>query len=244
MKALEIKRQSDPRIRREVVGQMLDYAANCAKFWTIEMLQASLIKTSIERGQLLDEVLEQLIGTETTSSEFWQRVHRNLQTGTIRLLFVADVIPMELRRVVEFLNNQMARAEVLAIELRQFARGNLRTIVPTVYGQTQEAASQKRAVSGRSWDEQSLFEDLANRSTDAEVGAARAIYDWMRKDGRRAVVFGTGSGSGSVYPVFKPQGARINPVYCRLRSPTSSSEPCKISQCLARIVSAASCWSV
>jgi hypothetical protein len=29
---VEIKRQSDSRIRREVVGQMLDYAANCASY--------------------------------------------------------------------------------------------------------------------------------------------------------------------------------------------------------------------
>ena len=58
------------------------------------------------------------------------------------MLFVADFIPLELRRVVEFLNEQMDPAEVLAVELRQFAgmedEKELRTIVPTVYGQTQK----------------------------------------------------------------------------------------------------------
>jgi hypothetical protein len=36
---VEVKRQTDTRIRREVVGQMLDYAANCV-YWRVEGLQA------------------------------------------------------------------------------------------------------------------------------------------------------------------------------------------------------------
>ena len=37
----------------------------------------------------------------------WQRVETNLRAARIRLLFVADGIPDELTRVVEFLNEQM-----------------------------------------------------------------------------------------------------------------------------------------
>ena len=33
---VEVKRSSDTRIRREVVGQMLDYAANSTLYWTSE----------------------------------------------------------------------------------------------------------------------------------------------------------------------------------------------------------------
>src|SRR5271167_2271925 len=42
---VEIKRQTDSRVRREVVGQMLDYAANCRTYWSIEMLRAGFDKT-------------------------------------------------------------------------------------------------------------------------------------------------------------------------------------------------------
>jgi hypothetical protein len=35
----------------------------------------------------------------------------------------------------------------------------------------------------------------------------------MRKDGKRDVIFGTGKENGSVYPVFKPNGVSINPIY-------------------------------
>jgi hypothetical protein len=38
---VEVKRSSDTRIRREVVGQMLDYAANAVVYWPVERLRAT-----------------------------------------------------------------------------------------------------------------------------------------------------------------------------------------------------------
>jgi hypothetical protein len=37
---VEVKRQSDTRLRREVVGQMLDYAANAVVYWPIDQLRS------------------------------------------------------------------------------------------------------------------------------------------------------------------------------------------------------------
>src|SRR5262245_2968210 len=37
---IEVKRASDTRVRREVVAQMLDYAANGSLFWVPEQLRA------------------------------------------------------------------------------------------------------------------------------------------------------------------------------------------------------------
>jgi hypothetical protein len=37
---VEVKRQSDTRIRREVVGQMLDYAANGVAYWPVEEIKS------------------------------------------------------------------------------------------------------------------------------------------------------------------------------------------------------------
>jgi hypothetical protein len=39
---VEVKRSSDTRIRREVVGQMLDYAANAVVYWPVETIRAEL----------------------------------------------------------------------------------------------------------------------------------------------------------------------------------------------------------
>jgi hypothetical protein len=209
---VEIKRQSDSRIRREVVGQMLDYAANCLTYWSVETLKSGLKRTCDENGQPVEAALSELIGIDTSVEEFWQLVKTNLQAKRIRMLFVADVIPLELRRIVEFLNEQMDPAEVLAIELRQFESKDLKVMVPTVYGQTQEAATKRGGV-GRRWDDLSLFDKLKGAVGAKELQIAKEIYEWMRKDGKRDVIFGTGKENGSVYPVFKPNGVSINPIY-------------------------------
>jgi hypothetical protein len=209
---VEIKRQSDSRIRREVVGQMLDYAANCVTYWSVETLQSGLEATCREAGRSSDAALRELLGSDEGINEFWQRVKTNLQAKKLRLLFVADVIPMELRRIVEFLNEQMDPTEVLAVELRQFTSGELRTIVPTVYGQTQATAA-KRTGSVQRWDEASVFEKLSQTVGEKELELARKIYRWMGKEGKRSLVFGAGKENGSVYPVFRPSGTPINPVY-------------------------------
>jgi hypothetical protein len=180
---VEIKRQSDSRIRREVVGQMLDYAANFLSCWSVETLQNGLENTCNGAGKTIDAVLGELVGPSGNVEEFWQQVKTNLQAKKIRLLFVADIIPLELRRIVEFLNEKMDPAEVLAVELRQFEGNGLKTIVPTVYGQTQETA-RRRSANGKRWDEGSLFDKLAETAGPKGVEIARQIYEWMQKEGR------------------------------------------------------------
>jgi hypothetical protein len=209
---VEIKRQSDSRIRREVVGQMLDYAANCATYWSIDMLQSGFEKTCEFAQQSSEAVLTELIGPDKLEG-FWERVKTNLQAGRIRLLFVADIIPLELRRIVEFLNEQMDPAEVLAIELRQFTgEGGLKTIVPMVFGQTQEAAKKRNVATGQRWDQRRLFERLKQTVGPKEFEIAEKIFDWMGKGGR-TLIFGTGREHGSVYPLLRPGGVKINPIY-------------------------------
>ena len=208
---VEIKRQSDSRIRREVVGQMLDYAANCMTYWTSESLQENFENTCREAGKSPEAVLNEHLKGESPE-HFWLSVQTNLKSGNLRLLFVADWMPQELLRIVEYLNVQMNPTEVLAVELRQFVKDGLRTIVPTVHGHSRIAAA-KRAGDVRRWDESSLFEKLKQNVSPSEVDLATEIYKWIEAEGRRPIRFGTGKTNGSVYPVFKPNGVTINPFY-------------------------------
>ena len=140
---VEVKRSSDHRIRREVVGQLLDYAANAVVYWPLEKIRADFEAASATQGEDAALLVESLIAPNGEShpdiEAFWEQVKTNLQAGKVRLVFVADIIPPELRRIVEFLNEQMNPAEVLAVELRQYVGQGLRTLVPQVVGQTAEA---------------------------------------------------------------------------------------------------------
>ena len=117
---VEVKRSSDTRIRREVVGQMLDYAANAVVYWPIEKIRTMFESRCEAAGKNHEQELTDFLAGDGDSENFWSQVKTNFEAGRIRLLFVADEIPAELRRIVEFLNDQMKSAEVLAVEIKQF----------------------------------------------------------------------------------------------------------------------------
>ncbi|GJE19553.1 hypothetical protein [Methylobacterium marchantiae] len=209
---VEVKRQTDSRLRREVVGQMLDYAANFQSFWSAERIASAFEAACSQAGTEGDAVLAEFLGPEVTSEWFWTAVDTNIRAGKLRLMFVADHVPSELRRIVEFLNEQMSPAEVLALELRQFAGQGLRTIVPVVFGQTREAVGRKQAVRGSRWTEERLMAAFEDKFPPEVCSVAAAVMDWMKGTGL-PIVFGTGRENGSAYPLLKPQGVAINPAY-------------------------------
>ncbi len=122
---VEVKRSSDTRIRREVVGQMLEYAANAVVYWPVEEIQAKFGATCQTKGLNPEEELDVFLGPSGDYEAFWQKTKVNLQAGRIRMLFVADEMPKELKRIVEFLNEQMEPAEVLAVCQWQFKNPQL-----------------------------------------------------------------------------------------------------------------------
>jgi hypothetical protein len=127
-------------------------------------------------------------------------VDTNLRAGRVRLVFVADAIPPELRRIVEFLNVQMNPAEVLAIEVRQFVGPGFKTLVPTVFGRTARAAAKGTTISvgnGR-WDRESFMAELRTKKGQDVVAIAEKVLDWAQID-RRYVSWGAGTRLGSFY---------------------------------------------
>jgi hypothetical protein len=207
---VEVKRQSDSRLRREVVGQMLDYAANGVVYWPIEEIRAQFEQACAQTNKDPEEAIRDLVGPDRDTADFWQQVKTNLQAGRVRMLFVADVIPAELRRVVEFLNQQMDPAQVLALELRQFEGQGLRTLVPRVYGQTEEAQAKKSSgvSTRRVWDKETFLAEL-DRKCDAQARSiAGKIAQWM-EDRADSVRYGTGA-TGSMSAAFGEGDGRIN----------------------------------
>ena len=200
---VEVKRSTDTRIRREVIGQMLDYAANAVAYLPVEEIKAKFESRCKDDGVVPEAELAEFLGEGQDASTFWQSVKTNLQAGRVRLLFIADEIPPELRRVVEFLNSQMDPAEVLAIEVKQFVGENLKTLVPRVLGQTEKALGRKIVDRGeqRKWNEASFFLDLSQRRGEQEAAVARRLLEWANKHGLR-VWWGHGNKDGSFFPMY------------------------------------------
>lgn len=154
---VEVKRATDTRARREVVAQMLDYAANSIRRWSLDELSQWFLETCAKVGVSPTDRLSELLQVDNPDFEaYWRGVEANLRGGRIRMVFVADKILPELQGIVEFLNEQMNPATIAAIELRPFSNGRERILVPRLIGTTRLAVEKKsvpRALQAQSVEE-------------------------------------------------------------------------------------------
>lgn len=203
---IEVKRSSDTRIRREVVGQMLDYAANAVANWPPGKIQSLFedlcLKNDEDPAQILADYLNQDLNNITARETYWDRVSTNLRAGRIRLVFVADEIPLSLQTIIEFLNNQLDPAEVLGLEIKQYIGNNVKTLVPNVIGVTAKSSGKKQSVK---WDYDSFINKLRENKGEQISQLATTIIDWS-KENLPADWWGEGSRNGSYIPGIDHKG--------------------------------------
>ena len=157
---VEVKRGESRRIRRSVVGQMLDYAATAANVWSGDGMRQAFEEDARKRHSDPFDELNNLLrpdgetDADDLADEFWERAATNLTANRLRLLFVADEIPAELERVVKFLNEQTREnLEVLAVEVKQYPGQFGDALVSRVIGQVDDPDSSNPRIPNPSRDE-------------------------------------------------------------------------------------------
>lgn len=88
---VEVKRSSDTRLRREVIGQMLDYAANVVAYWPGSQLRQLFEERPRPEGVMPDDEVLSLLGVLAPGDadaahavdEYWQRATSNLAARQI-----------------------------------------------------------------------------------------------------------------------------------------------------------------
>ncbi|MEX2374053.1 MAG: hypothetical protein WD942_00490 [Dehalococcoidia bacterium] len=181
---VETKQASSREIRRSIVGQMFDYAANAVVYWPADRMRTAFLEAF--RGDDPDAFLREKTGRDP--EDFWAEAHRNLSEGKLRLVFVADRIPANLRRIIEFLNERMESVEVLGVELRQYLNVDGvpgQTIVPTVIGRTATAERVKaKSPSLGTQTLENFFALLEENVSDPEaIVAMEQVYEWTKSLG-------------------------------------------------------------
>lgn len=176
---VEVKRGENTEIRRKIVGQMLDYVAHATLHWDAETLRSRYNTTWEDGDRPPEEQLTEFLHDDDLET-FWETVETNLRSKRVRLLFVADEIPSELKRVVEFLNEAMGDVEVFAVEVNQYVSAGEQAYVPRLYGQTEEARAASSSSTSRTGaeyveTEAELYNDLDWKLENEEI--SQAVYD-------------------------------------------------------------------
>jgi hypothetical protein len=197
---VEVKRSTNTQIRREVVGQMLDYAANVAAYWGPGKIRQLFEERCQQDGVDADAALAAFLQSDASSEvspigssldaadKYWERAADSLAARRLRLVFVADLIPPELERIIEFLNESMARTEVLGVEVRQFVGAGRQTLVPRVIGQTVAAKDAKQPGSGasrvvRTWTVDEFLEAASVDGGPSARAFVEEVLSWAQAKG-------------------------------------------------------------
>lgn len=175
---VECKLQSNPDIRRRVVGQVLAYASGLWRL-SYEAFDAAF---SAVHGAALAEGFEAL--GEWNEEQFRSTLSANLEEGNFSLVLAVDSITDELKQIVSYLNTHSdAGLQVLAVELDYAAGHGVEILMPQTYGE--ETASHAGQPEGGHWSERELMEAIQNSSTPAEFNAAKRLYEFGRSNNAR-----------------------------------------------------------
>ncbi len=155
----ECKLGTNPQARREVVGQLVSYAASLSRTSYDDFAQ----RASTKLRKSLPEALAAEAQGEFDPDAFHPTLASNLAAGRFRLVIVVDEISDELRDAVLYLNDQ-TETEFFALELGYLSDGDLEILVPVVYGQ--EAVERK-----------SRLRRSSVQGADTVIVAARDAYD-------------------------------------------------------------------
>jgi len=178
---VETKLFQNPESRREVIGQIIEYAANAMEFWSGGSARQKA--TEFWRNQKLprelDEVLQKEFGEDLDIEDFWKKVEENLKNGKMRLIVATDELRPEVRRMIEYLNNEMQNTEVLGLELKFYGeQKETMVLVPVLAGQSQSAIDKKGSGGKDKWTVDKLKEAYGELA-DNELGhKLQKILKW------------------------------------------------------------------
>jgi hypothetical protein len=202
---VECKRYKDTRSRREVVGQMMEYAANAQYYWDKDAIKDIAEKTAGGGDGILEELLTSLQEESFDSvDDFFENVENNLKEGQIRLVFFLEEAPNELKSIIEFLNNQMERSEVLIVEARQYATDGLKVVVPSLFGYSEQARRIKKTVTVSptvrvKWTREKFINTIGEANIPLRLSRTKDLFEFA--DSHLDLIrldYGTGQISGSV----------------------------------------------
>lgn len=158
---VECKLRQNDESYRKVVGQMLEYVSSAQHYWT----PGKLIK------YLTQDRLEALAPAAHSLEEFCQLAIENLKAGRVRLVFLLDEAPRQLKAIATFLNEQLTETEVFVVELRHFTDQGRKFVMPLVFGYSQEALARRKEASGK-WSADDFRGALMASAQSADERAA------------------------------------------------------------------------
>lgn len=158
---IETKLLKNREIRREVLGQILEY----------------ITAIYLDPDQLIEKCSEY--------QGDWSKVKDNIKNRKIRGIIVSDKIPPTVKYTIEIINEEMDKIELLGLELHKYCseEDNIEVIVPQLIGITSKVVSRGKTREGKIWTYEELrnyFETISDPKLKERL---IRILEWAKNNG-------------------------------------------------------------
>ena len=180
--------------RREVVGQVIDYASQLYRFAIQEFLDTM-------RRRVGYDFTQDWFSSRDEREEFLRNLENNLRSGRLTLSIVMDQADELLQDVVRFLNRSTEFTLILA-ELSVADAGGQEIVSVEIYGdESAQAKTTKSTTSSKRAgpiEAQEFIDELSNKGLEVEARAYIAALDWARDQGADVRSTRKGMGIGTM----------------------------------------------
>lgn len=155
---VETKLKRNPEARREVIAQLLEYAAYITE-WTIYEIQRradDFLKseqcTSDFRDKSFNEILQSFAEeSDETVESFKGKVEQNLRQGRVRLIVAVDEVGEHAQKIVNFVNSYSS-FDLYLLQISSYEDSDGRQIfVPSLFGYARKVSPTRQRVQWN-WD--------------------------------------------------------------------------------------------
>ena len=201
---VECKLRANAQIKREVVGQIMEYAAH---LWNSTYDEVDTRSAGGGNKSLAEQVGALVDDPDWSPETFREGVSVALQTGAFHLIVAVDEVNPELKRTVDYLNEAGSTSFTFhALELQKYRKGETEMLVPHLYGKVPQRPSKPRR---RTWSSDSYMQQASAKLPENQLALVKELHEWARNEADE-VSFGTGSETASFTFRFHEQGSRVS----------------------------------
>lgn len=149
---IETKLARNPQIRREVVGQVLEYVAQLSKWKAQDVIQVAnqYFQSSSDTGGTGGATLTDLLKSTSEPEEMlspgdvYERIENNLRKGRIKVVIASDAIPETLKDTVNFINS-FSNFDIYVLQVQLFKKDDLEIYAPAIFGFARKAGGERQS---------------------------------------------------------------------------------------------------
>ena len=165
---VEVKLVSNPQSRREVIGQMFDYASRISFYDSAELREMYMKNNDGEDSPVED------------SYSFWRTVSSNLRSGHVKMVFAADKIPNTLKSLIQYLGRCMPDVDVYGVEISRHQMEDTEYLTTNFIQNNANSFSPNDGDQGGSgsWNDKAMSERIESLYGDYAV---RFFFDFKKQ---------------------------------------------------------------